>query len=306
MDFLSALMDIWPVLLVGVAALVYLSKTLVIVHEQTVGIVETLGRFTRVIDSGFHFVFFPLQKVAGHLSLKIESVSDTVEVKTSDNMFVALPVTLMMKVREDNAQDAFYKLHDAHDQVRSWVLNAVRSCSANMTLEDLFKDRERITDSVSRDLSVKLGGFGYQLDGVLVDQPTVDKSVQASFNRVVEALRLKEAAVAEADAARIKTVNQAEAEADAQRARAKGLADSRMLLAEGMKASLDKFEGIAPEAALQMLLETNRIDALREVGKHGNLVLMDLKDGADTTRALLATQVGERRQKRHPAPPAGQ
>ncbi|KLR57837.1 SPFH domain-containing protein [Diaphorobacter sp. J5-51] len=259
---------------------------LVVVQQQTVGIVQTLGKFSRVISPGFHFVFFPIQQVAGRLSLKIEAVPATVEVKTSNNMFVELPVTLMIKIQEVNAADAFYKLKNPHDQIRSWVLNTVRSIAANMTLEELFTDRQRIAESVSKDLGQRLGGFGYELEGVLVDQPTVEKSVQASFNRVVEASRLKEAAVAEAEASRIKTVKQAEAEADAQRARAQGLADSRELLARGMSHSLSQLEGVDPQIALQILLETNRIDAMRDVGKQGNLIVLDLKS-ADHNTALL-------------------
>lgn len=284
MDFIFSA-ALWVVS--GVIALVILGQFLVIVEQQTVGIVQTLGKFSRVISPGFHFVFFPIQQIAGRLSLKIEAVPATVEVKTSNNMFVELPVTLMIKVQEANAADAFYKLKDPHDQIRSWVLNTVRSIAANMTLEEMFTDRQKIADSVSSELGQKLTGFGYELEGVLVDQPSVDKSVQASFNRVVEATRLKEAAEAEAEAARIKTVKQAEAEADAQRARAQGLADSRELLAKGMKQSLAQLEGVEPEAALQVLLETNRIDALREVGKHGNLVVLDLKSGGDYTGSLL-------------------
>lgn len=77
-----------PMLVVLVGLVVLAARFLVIVEQQSVGIVQTLGKFSRVIRPGFHFVIFPIQQVAGRLSLKIESVPATVEIKTSDNMFV--------------------------------------------------------------------------------------------------------------------------------------------------------------------------------------------------------------------------
>ena len=175
------------------------------------------------------------------------------------------------------------------------MLNTVRSVAASMTLEDMFKDREKIVGEVRTVLTSKLSEFGYRLEGVLIDQPTVSLEVQSSFNRVVAATREKEAAQQEAEAAKIRTVKQAEAEAEAQRQRAKGLADSRKLLAEGLKESLLEFEGIPPHEAIAVLLETNRIDALREIGKHNNLVILDLAKSDATQQALMPLLGGLKR-----------
>lgn len=249
-----------------------------IINQQTVAVVETLGRFSRTLEPGLNWIFFPFQRVAGLLSLRIDEVQSTVEVKTSDNMFVSLPVSLMIRVTPDRASDAWYKLQNASGQISTWVLNTIRAIAASMTLEDLFKDRDHLVTQVENALSEKLAEFGYVLEAVLVDQPSVSHDVQASFNRVVAAKREREAAEQEAEAQRIKTVRQAEAEAEAQRARAKGLADSRKLLAEGLRESLADFEkyNVNSSEALTVLLETNRIDAMRDIGKHGNLLVLDM------------------------------
>jgi len=262
-----------------------------IVNQQTVAIVETLGRFSRVLEPGLNWIFFPFQRVTGLLSLRIDEVQSTVEVKTSDNMFVSLPVSLMIRVAPEHASEAWYKLQNPSAQISTWVLNAIRAIAASMTLEDLFKDRDHLVTQVESALSTKLSSFGYVLEAVLVDQPTVSGDVQASFNRVVAARREREAAEQEAEATRIKTVRQAEAEAEAQRARAKGLADSRKLLAEGLRESLAEFEryNVNSQEALTVLLETNRIDAMRDIGKHGNLVLLDMGKESITAPLLGLT-----------------
>ncbi|HMY39510.1 MAG TPA: SPFH domain-containing protein [Marinagarivorans sp.] len=109
-----------------------------IVEQQSVVIVQFLGRYSCTLEAGINWIFVPFQLNAGRLSLKIESVPATVEVKTSDNMFVSLPVNLMIQVEPQNAKDAFYKLQKPHEQVRAWVLNTVRSIAAGMTLEEKF------------------------------------------------------------------------------------------------------------------------------------------------------------------------
>jgi regulator of protease activity HflC (stomatin/prohibitin superfamily) len=258
-----------------------------IVEQQTVVIVQFLGRYSCTLEAGLNWIFVPFQLTAGKLSLKIEAVPATVEVKTSDNMFVSLPVNLMIQVEPQNAKDAFYKLEQPHEQVRAWVLNTVRSTAASMTLEEMFNDREKVVGEVRQLLTSKLSEFGYRLEGVLIDQPTVSQEVQSSFNRVVAATREKEAALQEGEAVKIRIVKQAEAEADAQRERAKGLADSRRILAAGLQESLNGFAKIPQNMALALLIETNRIDALREASKHGNLVLLDLAKTDGAQKALL-------------------
>lgn len=264
--------------LIFIVAVIYAGLGIRIVQQQTAKVVETFGRFSKVMNSGLNFIFVPFQTVAGTVDLRIIEVRSEVNIKTVDNVFVDLPVNIQLRVDTDKVSEAFYKLAEPHKQISTWVLNAIRSISSTMSLEDMFKDRNKIVDDVTSQLSDKLSGYGYVLEAVLIDQPTVTGAVQESFNRVVAAKRLAEAAEQEGKAEKIKLVAIAEAEAEAQRERAKGLADARKTLADGIAESVDVFEkkGVAANEAIQLLTEINRIDAMREVGKHGNTILVDL------------------------------
>jgi regulator of protease activity HflC (stomatin/prohibitin superfamily) len=283
-------------LILGVALVVLAAIGIRVVSQQTILVVETFGKFSRVLTPGLNYIFAPLQTIAGTVSLKIDSIKAVVEVKTSDNMFVQLPVDLMIQVDEKNAKDAFYRLQNPHDQIRAWVLNTVRSTAAGMSLEQMFRDKDIIVDSVRAALATKLGEFGYRIENVLVDQPAVSQEVQESFNRVVSAKREMEAAEQEGEAVKIRMIKQAEAESEAQQRRAEGLSESRKILARGLKESLGQFEGVPVEEAIKVLLDTNRIDAIRDVGKHGNLILMDI-NGDATSRALLPLLAGIAKKK---------
>ncbi|BBE52107.1 hypothetical protein OYT1_ch2595 [Ferriphaselus amnicola] len=281
-------MELILVLLVVVGALGV--SGIRIVKQQTVEIVETLGKYTRVIHPGLNWIFYPFQRVAGIVTMRIWSVKHIVEVKTRDNMFVALPVDIMIQAQEAQADNSFYKLQDPADQIGSWVLNTVRSAAAAMTLDELFTNRTEIAQTVKGHVGATLAEFGYRIESVLVDQPTVSDSVQTSFNRVIVAQREKEAAELEGDATKIRMVRQAEAEAEAQQRRAEGMAKSRETLAKGLSESLAMFQGIPADESLAMLMELNKIDAMRDVGKHGNLILMDMGYG-ESGKQAAATQM---------------
>lgn len=258
---------------------IYFAICIRIVPQQTNLIIETFGKYSGTLRPGFHLVFVPFQKIAGSVDLRIFQIKSEVNVKTIDNVFVDLPVSIQLKAESDKASEAFYKLTDPSKQVSTLVLNTIRSTSSGMTLEDMFKDRDQIVKQVSEALAEKLYGYGYSLEAVLIDQPTVTGAVKESFNRVVAAKRGAEAAKQEGEAEKIKLVAVAEAEAQAQRERAKGLADARKTLAEGIAESIETFKknGISADEALTMLIDINRIDAIREVGKHGNTILVDMK-----------------------------
>lgn len=68
------------------------------VRTQEVGIVEDLGQFKRLIEPGLHFVCWPIQQVAGTLSLRIQQLDVTCETKTKDNVFVRVEVAVQYRV----------------------------------------------------------------------------------------------------------------------------------------------------------------------------------------------------------------
>lgn len=244
-----------------------------IVRQQQILIVETLGRFTRTLHPGFNWIFWPFSQVAGTVSLMVNSIESSVEIKTKDNMFVTLPINLMYQVKEEKASNSFYKLHNPSVQINAWVLNVIRSTAAQMNFEELFEDRTKITREVEQDLAVRLEEYGYQIISTLIDQPSVPENIQATFNGVIAATREQEAAVQQAKANKIKIEAVAAAEAEAQRLRAQGVADSRLILARGFKDAAAEFDGVSLEGSLEFLLSVNRMDMLRDIGSHGNLIL---------------------------------
>lgn len=257
-----------------VFAIAYLAFCFRIVQQTDLVVIETLGKYSRTQEAGWTFVYMPFQQTVAKLNTQIATLHDTVSVKTKDSQFVALPTTVMFQI--DDPFKAHYTLSEPRSTINTLVLNIIRPTVSQMSLEELFSDREKLKKQIEVELSLLLKSYGYLLVNVLVDQPALSKEAEKTFNDVLLAEKRKQAAVFEADAQRIKVEAQASAEAEAQRLRAQGLADSRRILASSLKESLDDLSVLERSEAINLLLETNRIDALRTMaGESNNLIILD-------------------------------
>lgn len=260
-----------------------------IVKQQDVAIVKTFGKYAKTLHPGLNWIIPGIQSIRGVVDMRINEIRASVDVKTLDNMFVFLPVSIMIVPTGENIANAYYKLTDPNEQIKSLVLNSVRSIASGMALEDLFSDRETIVNQVKHVIGTKLSSYGYKIEAVLVDQPSVSEDVQHSFNRVIAAKREAEAATQEGLAVKIKAIALAEAEAESQRVRARGMADAREILAQGLNDSVKALDSthISSEHIVATLVQLNKLDVMREIGQKGNTILLDLNSDNTKMDALL-------------------
>lgn len=250
-----------------------------VVRQQTVAIVETFGRYSSTLTPGLNFIVPIVQRIAVRLELRVQEIKATVEIRTSDNAFVNLPVAIMVQVQANRASEAYYKPAKPTEQVKTWVLNSVRSSTASMKLAELFEDRSKIENEVKDALSKRMTEYGYEIIGVLVDQPGVSNELQAASNRVVASHREREAAEQEAEAKKIRVVGEARAESESQKLRAQGIADARGILSKSLTDAVKaaKDSGIPEQEMTHLLLETNRLETIKHAAEHGRLVIMDVR-----------------------------
>lgn len=268
-----------------------------IVREKHVEVIEFLGKYSTTLSPGLNFILPPpFNRVAKVLSLKVAEIKSDIDVKTMDNVFVSIPISVMYQVNEDSAADAFYKLEDPEAQINRWVLASIRAKAAEMNLESLYQDRTSVIDSVSKDIEKKLQEFGFRLETILIDQPNVGKEMESAFNRVVAAKRAAEAATSEGEAEKVKVVAKANAEAEAQSIRASGIGNARKIIAQSYADSIKviKESGGNEEAAMDLLLSVNRLEALRDIGAKGNMLIVDMNEASTSSKinaALIAKQM---------------
>mmetsp|Transcript_20818 Transcript_20818/g.30504 ORF Transcript_20818/g.30504 Transcript_20818/m.30504 type:complete len:282 (+) Transcript_20818:73-918(+) len=248
----------------------------VCVRTQEVGIVEDLGQFKRLIDPGLHCVLYPIQQVAGTLSLRIQQLDVACETKTKDNVFIRVEVAVQYRVITESAYDAFYRLSDPSGQIQAYVFDVIRSTVPRMELDEAFASKKEIADATLHQLETVMKDYGYEILNTLVTDLSPDARVKASMNEINASKRLKEASSHKAEADKVQQVKAAEADAEARYLSGLGVARQRKAIVQGLQASISEFsetvDGVGSKDVMDILVLTQYFDTLGAVGAN-NLIL---------------------------------
>ena len=173
------------------------------IHERQVGIIENCGKASRTAPAGFVCLVPFFEVIRSRMSLKIHQISITCETKTKDNVFVSITIAVLYRVMPEKVMDAFYKLTDPIAQIKSYVLDVVRSTMPKMTLDESFASKDVVANDVKRTLSDKLSEVGYEIVGSLVTDIEPDARVKFAMNDINASMRQREARSFIADAEKI-------------------------------------------------------------------------------------------------------
>ena len=256
-----------------------------IVRQQTSAVVERFGKFNRIAGSGLNIKIPLIDRISGRVSLRIQQLDVRVETKTKDNVFVFVVVSVQYYVLPGKVTDAFYKLQNAQQQITSFVFDTVRARVPSIILDDLFEKKDEIAMAVKTELDQVMDDFGYGIIKALVTDIDPDANVKTSMNEINAAQRLREAAVQQAEADKIRVVKAAEGEAESKALQGQGIANQRKAIIEGLKESVESFnstiEGTKAEDVMNLVLMTQYFDTIKDIGLSGksNTILIPHSPG---------------------------
>lgn len=266
-------------------------STFFIVRQQTRGAVERFGRFVRIAQSGLNLKIPFIERVARVLDLRIQQMVVEVETKTKDNVFVTMHIAVQYFVLEQNIFDAFYKLSNPMAQIESHVLDIVRGQVPKMDLDDVFENKDAIALSVKNDLRDSMTDFGYGIQTTLVTEIDPDQKVKDAMNDINAAQRERIAASERGEAERILLVKKAEADAQSKELQGRGLANQRRAIIDGLQQSIELFQkaipGTGAEDVMKLVLMTQYLDTLKDIGSHGKSNTIFLPHSPGTLSELM-------------------
>ena len=256
-----------------------------VVQQQTAGMVQRFGKFSRIAQPGLHFKIPGIEKVAGTVNLRVQQLDVKVETKTLDNVFVHVIVSVQYFVLPNRIFEAFYKLDNPLQQVTSFVCDVVRARVPKIRLDDVFEKKDDIADSVRAELQQVMDDFGYGIVKALVTDIDPAPKVKEAMNEINAAQRLRVAAEEKGEADKILKVKAAEADAESKALSGKGIADQRKSIVEGLRDSVDEFQKTIPGASAQdvmnLILMTQYFDTLKDIGatSESNTILIPHSPG---------------------------
>ena len=196
-----------------------------------------------------------------------------VETKTKDNVFVFVIVSVQYFVPAEKAVDAFYKLQNPQEQITAYVFDTVRARVPAVNLDQLFEMKDDIATAVKAELDTVMDDFGYAIVKALVTDINPDEKVKVSMNEINAAQRLREAAIQQAEADKIRVVKAAEGEAESKALQGQGIANQRKAIIEGLKESVENFSsavnGVNSQDVMNLVMMTQYFDTIKELGLSG-------------------------------------
>ncbi|MFZ1248883.1 MAG: SPFH domain-containing protein [Candidatus Saccharimonadales bacterium] len=253
--------------------IVLVATGLFTVKQQTTAIVERFGRFKKASKAGLNFKIPLIDQIAGRVNLRVQQLDVQVETKTKDNVFVFVIVSVQYFVPAEKVVDAFYKLQNPTEQITAYVFDTVRARVPAVNLDQLFEMKDDIATAVKAELDTVMDDFGYGIVKALVTDINPDEKVKSSMNEINAAQRLREAAIQQAEADKIRVVKAAEGEAESKALQGQGIANQRKAIIEGLKESVENFSsavnGVNSQDVMNLVMMTQYFDTIKELGLSG-------------------------------------
>lgn len=300
------------IVMIAVFAFVFvitLFRSLRVVPNKTALIVERLGKYNSTLEAGFHVLFPFLDKVRYKQTLKEQAVDvPAQDCFTRDNVQVRVDGVLYLQVIDP--KKASYGVKNYSYATVLLAQTTMRSVIGQLELDKTFEVREQINALVVKAVDEASDPWGvkvtrYEIQNIKVSESIMDAmeaqmkaerekraEIARSIGEMETKINLSKAAYEEAvnlsEGQKQRMVNEAEGEASEIVAVAKATAEGIRKVAESVTVK-------GGEAAANLRLSENWIDALGGIAKSGSKVFIsaDLTNLNDVT-AKAARMLGEK------------
>ena len=261
----------------------WLLSCIVIVGPREGRIIQVFGGSVAksITTHGIHFKFpAPIPTVSSKIPLSQYEISETIEsVRTSNDSIVGLKITAFIERSADKLAESYFALDDASSQFRNIMAEAAKEKIPDLTLNDLFKDRQTIQDHVKDRLNKYFAEYGFTFKKVTVDDPVLDEATKDSMNAVYRAELDLSAARKNRQAIKEREIGEAEAAAESLKKRSEAAVEVRENNVASLAAAVKKFQTEAPGIDISYLFRTLEGVDMRDAivsasNKAGNMVVV--------------------------------
>lgn len=269
--------------------LIVLFASFFTVKQATAAIVERLGKFHVVRQSGLHLKIPFIDQVTKRMNLRIQQLDVIIDTKTLDNVFVRMKVSVQYQVIFSQVADSFYRLENPENQITSYVFDVVRAEVPKLKLDDVFVRKDDVAVAVKSELQEAMQSYGYDIIKALVTDIDPDEQVKHAMNRINAAEREKTAAEYESEAQKIRIVAVAKAEAESKKLQGQGIADQRREIAAGLVESVKMLNeaNINAQEASALIVVTQHYDTLQAIGSSNKSSLVLLPNSPNAANSML-------------------
>ncbi len=250
--------EAFVLLFVAAIVAVVLFKTVRIVPQASVYVIERLGKYSRTLEPGIHLLVPVVDHVRSKMDIREQVVGFPPQaVITKDNLVVGIDSVIYYSIMDPAA--AQYKIENVVTAIEQLVVTTLRNVVGGMQLEEALTGRDHINERLATVLDEATGKWGVKVNRVEIrgiePPPTIRDAMEQAMRAdrgkraailtaegqqqsvVLSAQGSKQSVVLNAEADRQATILRAEAEREALLLRAQGEAQAIATVVQAIKAA---------------------------------------------------------------------
>ena len=267
------------VLLIILLLLLFIAiKSIKIVRQAEVYIIERLGRFHKIADAGLIIIIPFVDHVRSVVSLKEQTLDVPPQgVITEDNVTMTIDTVVFYQITDP--AKAVYEIQSLRRGIEYLAITTIRDIVGKMDLDSTFSSRDLINNQLRVLLNEATSKWGCKVNRVEVKDITppadirdaMEKQMNAERNKraaILQAEGEKQAAITLAEGQKQAAILQAEADKEAQIRRAAGEAEAIREVAVAKAQEIQMiYESIKKSNPDDKLIQLKSLEALQEIAK---------------------------------------
>jgi regulator of protease activity HflC (stomatin/prohibitin superfamily) len=297
--------------------LIVLSRTALVVPQQSAYVVERLGKYAGTLEAGFHILTPFIDVVRYKLSLKERAIDIPEQICiTRDNVQVGVDGVLYLKIL--NAERASYGITDYIFSIIQLAQTTLRSDIGKIDLDKTFEERSKINISVVSELDKATEAWGVKVMRYEIKNINPPQDVLSAMEKQMRAEREKRAVILTSEGNRDAAINTAEGQKQMAIKASEGRKQQQINEAEGQAAAILSIatataEGIRRIAeatqtpggaeAIQLRVAEQYIQQFGNLAKTGNTLVLPANLSDVAGLIAVAMNVVKQGNLPHPPPP---
>lgn len=225
-------MGIGFLLILLVIILIIAFKSIKIVKQAEVYIIERLGKYHKIADAGLTIIVPFIDHVRSVVSLKQQTMDIPPQgVITKDNVTITIDTVVFYKITDP--AKAVYEIQSLKKGIEYLAITTIRDIVGKMDLDATFSSRDAINDQLRVILDEATDQWGCKVDRVEIKDITPPADIRDAMEKQMNAERNKRALILQAEGERQSAITIAEGQKEAAILQAEADRESKIRRAAG-------------------------------------------------------------------------
>ena len=320
MDPLASILGFLFFGFIAIVLLVIAVKTIRIVPQATVMLIERLGKFDKVASSGLNILVPFLDKPRAVYWTNTRPGLTSIDLReqyidlppqpviTRDNVTIHVDSVVYWQITDP--VKAVYEMNDLVGGIVQLTITGMRAVMGDMDLDHTLSQRDQINSKLRLILDEATDKWGVKVTRVDVKNINPPEDVRITMEKQMTAERNRRALVLQAEGDRQAAITRAEGEKQAAILAAECAAQARLRAAEAESEAINRVANAIPSGdPAHYLIATRYIDSMRDMTRTNNskVIFMPMETSAmlSSVGAIkeVLSQTGEQTGERDNPPP---